>query len=106
MPPRLLLLLPPLLALAAAVHPRVALRARTLHHATRSPAPQLAAYDTFAALENELRAYLSALPESALSDAAAPSPLAYTELKRNGRTDLAEGCLKHGGYVRVRQERL
>ena len=55
----------------------------------------------FADLEAEVKAYLSTLDETALNDPAAPSPLAYLELQSAGRADLAEGCMKHGGYLAV-----
>eukprot|EP00967_Tisochrysis_lutea_P113341 scaffold179822_cov31-Tisochrysis_lutea.AAC.16 len=71
------------------------------------PAPRAAArarcatmrFEEYEALEVELRAYLAALePQDALD---APSPLAYAELTRNGRLDLVEGCMAHGGYIAV-----
>ena len=72
-------------------------------HASRSATLAMAApkFADFADLEAEVRSYLSTLDETALNDPAAPSPLAYLELQSAGRADLAEGCMKHGGYLAV-----
>lgn len=54
-----------------------------------------------AAFEAAVRAYVSTLDEKELQDPAAPSPLAYAELQRNGQLDLVAGCMEHGGYIQV-----
>eukprot|EP00965_Chrysotila_dentata_P209596 6185383-Pleurochrysis_carterae.AAC.1 len=61
-----------------------------------------ASYDTFEELEAVIQKY-TALPDikAAIEDESAPSPLSYTELQRNGRIDLVEGLMKHGGYSSV-----
>lgn len=56
---------------------------------------------TFEDLEMEVKGYLATLDKTALEDPDAPSPLAYLELQSAGRPDLAEGCMKHGGYLAV-----
>jgi len=61
----------------------------------------MAAFDDYADLQREIRSYLAAIPAEELEDPDAPSPLAYSELGRRGRTDIVEGCMKHGGYLRV-----
>lgn len=66
-----------------------------------SPVPATMRFDDAAAFEAEVRAYVSTLDEQAMHDPAAPSPLAYAELQRNGRVDLVEGCMEHGGYIQV-----
>jgi len=58
-------------------------------------------YDEFEVLASDIRDYLGQIDPKLLEGPGAPSPLAYTELQRNGRTDLAEGCMKHGGYLKV-----
>jgi hypothetical protein len=67
--------------------------------------PAVASYSDFGAFEKDVRAYLTTLEAAALTDDEAPSPLAYLELHKAGRADLAEGCLQYGGYIAV-SERL
>ena len=61
----------------------------------------MGAFDDYADLQSEVRDYLATIPAEELADPESPSPLAYAELGRRGRTDLVEGCMKHGGYLRV-----
>uniref|UniRef100_A0A7S0JKK3 Uncharacterized protein n=1 Tax=Calcidiscus leptoporus TaxID=127549 RepID=A0A7S0JKK3_9EUKA len=58
-------------------------------------------YQDFEVLKREIRSYLTTLDPGILNNPAAPSPLSYVELQRNGRTDLVEGCMLHGGYLKV-----
>ena len=73
---------------------------------TRAPAPRALfgfggpkkpTFDEFSELEGALREYLSTLGDVEAAD----GPLAYSALRENGRTDLVEGVMKHGGYVKV-----
>jgi len=58
-------------------------------------------FDSFEELAGEITSYLGTLDEAALQDPEAPSPLSYLELQAAGRTDLVQGCMKHGGYLAV-----
>lgn len=60
--------------------------------------------DDFGGFEVAVREYVATLSASELSDADAPSPLAYDELRRKGRVDLVEGCMRHGGYIKVSKQ--
>lgn len=64
-------------------------------------APSPPAFATLEALEDELRAYLAALPAAELEDESLPPPLAYSELSRNGRDDLSRAVLEFGGYIQL-----
>mmetsp|Transcript_65835 Transcript_65835/g.109423 ORF Transcript_65835/g.109423 Transcript_65835/m.109423 type:complete len:289 (+) Transcript_65835:20-886(+) len=77
---------------------------RCFTHRHRLTQPRSASFEDFSVLEAEISSYLSTLNRSALEDPSAPSPLAYLELRRNGRADIAEGCMIHGGYVRVSEQ--
>jgi hypothetical protein len=68
---------------------------RTIAMAANKPA-QFATVDE---LEAELREYVKALSPDALSDELLPPPLAYSELSRNGRDDLALAVMENGGYI-------
>lgn len=62
-------------------------------------APKPPEFATIEALESELKDYLAALPAGELDDETLPPPLAYSELSRNGRDDLARAVLDYGGYI-------
>ena len=68
---------------------------------TSRPAMMAQKYAEFQDLEADIKAYIATLDDTALNDPDAPSPLAYAELGTAGRPDLAEGCMKHGGYLAV-----
>lgn len=63
-----------------------------------------ASYKTVGELEGAIKAYIAELPEGALDDPTLPSPLNYKELNFNGRPDLVEGCMAHGGYLKLSNE--
>ena len=69
----------------------------------RFPSPS-ASFRDFEAFSSEVSAYISTLNETARDDPDFPSPLAYVELQRAGRTDLVEGCMQYGGYLRVSEQ--
>lgn len=55
-------------------------------------------------LQEAIRAYLKQLPEGAVDDPSLPSALNYKELAYNGRQDIVEGCMAHGGYLQLSNE--
>uniref|UniRef100_A0A6V3ZM40 Uncharacterized protein n=1 Tax=Prymnesium polylepis TaxID=72548 RepID=A0A6V3ZM40_9EUKA len=70
--------------------------------AARTTAPQAffgkkkPSFDTFAELEVALRQYLEESP--------AGTSISYLDLNKAGRTDLVEGMMKHGGYVKITEQ--
>ncbi|KAJ1640226.1 hypothetical protein T492DRAFT_930375 [Pavlovales sp. CCMP2436] len=64
-------------------------------------APKAPHFASVEQLEAELRAYLGGLPADELSDDSRPPPLAYSELSRNGRDDLARASMEFGGYIQL-----
>lgn len=66
----------------------------------RTAAP-LMRYDEFGELEVAIQQHLATLNATELADPASPSPLGYEELAIKRRVDLAEGLMKHGGYLAV-----
>ncbi|KAG8458182.1 hypothetical protein KFE25_011713 [Diacronema lutheri] len=76
---------------------RLGVRARARMAGPRQPAR----FATVEALEAELRAHVAALPAAELDDESLPPPLAYSELSRNGRDDLARAVMDAGGYIQM-----
>lgn len=51
------------------------------------------------ALVEEVKDYLTNVPQQELDDDRLPPPLSYTELSRRGREDLARAVMDGGGYI-------
>ena len=75
-----------------------------MHRRAGKPLMMAKAYPTVGELEAAIKAYIAELPEGALDDPTLPSPLNYNELNFNGRADLVEGCMAHGGYLKLSNE--
>lgn len=100
----------------AATAAKVALKASTVGRkrprgmiakAARVPKPaamMAKGYATADELHAAVRSYLAEMPEGAADDPALPSPLNYNELNYHGRSDLVEGCMAFGGYLKVSNE--
>ena len=71
---------------------------------TVSPTMMAKGYKTAEDLKAAVLAYVAELPDGAVDDPALPSPLNYNELNFHGRSDLVEGCMAHGGYLKISNE--
>jgi hypothetical protein len=74
------------------------------HRRAGKPAMMASLYKSVGELEAAIQAYIAELPEGAVDDPTLPSPLNYNELNYNGRSDLVEGCMAYGGYLKLSNE--
>jgi len=68
------------------------------------PGMMAMAYASVDELKTAIGEYMAGLPAGAADDPSLPSPLNYNELNYNGRPDLVEGCMAHGGYLALSNE--